>query len=93
MLLERIKNTISLDLSYMIWYNLFADAGVFISNQNNVIIWDEVKPYCFRLSSIDYVFCFFFLTLGNRILFNIKRYPGEFGCRDKSVGGSPTICW
>jgi hypothetical protein len=43
MLLERIKNTISLDLSYMIWYNLFADAGVFIKNQNNVIISDDQK--------------------------------------------------
>lgn len=27
-----------------------------------------------------YVFCFFFLAAGNKMLFKINRYPGEFGC-------------
>ena len=34
----------------------------------------------------------FFLAAGNKILININRYPGEFLCKSKSVGGSPTKC-
>lgn len=39
------------------------------------------------------VFLSFFLAAGNRILFKISRYPGEFLWRLKSVGGSPMRCW
>tara|TARA_B100001057_G_C22755042_1_gene913367 strand:+ start:282 stop:476 length:195 start_codon:yes stop_codon:yes gene_type:complete len=62
MLFQGIENTIStisLDLSYMIWHNLFADAGVFIRNQNNVIISDD-QTVIFRfgmrlnLAALDY---------------------------------------
>ncbi len=42
--------------------------------------------------NLSYVFCGFFLAAGNKILFKINRYPGEFGCKFKSVGGSPTRC-
>jgi hypothetical protein len=43
----------------MIWHNLFADAGVFIRNQNNAIISDD-QTLMFRLglrlnlAAIDY---------------------------------------
>ena len=59
MLFQGIKNIISLDLSYTIWHNLFADAGVFIRNQNNVIISDD-QTVIFRfgmrlnLAALDY---------------------------------------
>lgn len=39
---------------------------------------------------LSYVFCFFFLAAGKRILFKISLYPGELGYRSRSVGGSPT---
>lgn len=57
--IENTISTISLDLSYMIWHNLFADAGVFIRNQNNVIISDD-QTVIFRfgmrlnLAALDY---------------------------------------
>ena len=57
--IENTISTISLDLSYMIWHNLFADAGVFIRNQNNAIISDD-QTLMFRLgmrlnlAAIDY---------------------------------------
>lgn len=34
-----------------------------------------------------YVFRFCFLAAGNSTLFRINRYPGELGCKLKSVGG------
>ena len=40
----------------------------------------------------NYVFLFFFLAAGNNMLFRISRYPGELGCKLRSVGGSPTKC-
>lgn len=30
-------------------------------------------------SKLDQVFCFFFFAAGNRMLFRINLYPGEFG--------------
>ena len=38
------------------------------------------------------VFRGFFLAAGNNTLFKINRYPGEFGCNDKSVGAAPIEC-
>ena len=38
------------------------------------------------------VFCFFFFADGKRILLRIRRYPGEFLCSARSVGGSFTAC-
>jgi hypothetical protein len=43
--------------------------------------------FCF---SIRLRFQFFLLAAGNNTLFNIRRYPGEFGCKQNS--GSPTWC-
>ena len=57
--IENTLSTISIDVSYMIWHNLFADAGVFIRNQKNPIIFDE-QTTLFRLglrlnlAAIDY---------------------------------------
>jgi hypothetical protein len=57
--IENSVSTISFDVSYMIWHNLFADAGVFIRNQNNAIISDD-QTLMFRLglrlnlAAIDY---------------------------------------
>jgi hypothetical protein len=57
--IENSLSTISIDVSYMIWHNLFADAGVFIRNQKNPIISDE-QTTLFRLglrlnlAAIDY---------------------------------------
>ena len=38
------------------------------------------------------VLSFCFLAAGNRTLFRIRRYPGELGCRARSVCGSPIWC-
>lgn len=57
--IENTLSTISIDVSYMIWHNLFADAGLFIRNQKNPIIFDE-QTTLFRLglrlnlAAIDY---------------------------------------
>jgi len=48
---QGIKNTvtnISLDASYMLWHNLFLDAGVFIRNQNNNTLPADRKNIIFR---------------------------------------------
>ena len=37
-------------------------------------------------------FTLIFLAAGNSMLFSINLYPGEFGCRLRSVFGSPTLC-
>src|SRR5690606_10812331 len=41
-------------------------------------------------SKADYVFRFFFLAAGKSMLLRISRYPGEFGCKLRSVSGSCT---
>ena len=57
--IENTISTISLDLSYMIWHNLFADVGVFIRNQNKALTSDD-QTIMFRLgmrlnlAAIDY---------------------------------------
>ena len=35
----------------------------------------------------------FFFAAGDRTLFRISLYPGECLCSERSVGGSPTMCW
>lgn len=48
---QGIANTvsnISLDASYMIWHNLFLDAGVFIRNQSNSLLASDRKNMIFR---------------------------------------------
>lgn len=57
--IENTISTISLDVSYMIWHNLFADAGVFIRNQSNALTSAD-QTIMFRLgmrlnlAAIDY---------------------------------------
>ena len=38
------------------------------------------------------VFSSFFFAAGKRTLFRINRYPGEWGCSDRSVGALPMAC-
>ena len=56
-----------------------------------IVVWDAMRPAihpehpCNRdhpddPDHSDQVFCFFFFAAGNRTLFNISLYPGEFGC-------------
>ena len=59
--------------------------------------YDDHNPIAFKIAFMDkkifhYVLRSFFLAAGKRILFSINRYPGEFLCKDRSVGGSPTKC-
>lgn len=49
---QGVKNTIaalSVDVHYMIWHNLFLDAGVFIRNQNNALMTTSLQTTLFRL--------------------------------------------
>lgn len=48
---QGIKNTVtnlSLDVNYMLWHNLFLDAGVFIRNQQNAVLSTDRNTVIFR---------------------------------------------
>ena len=71
-----------------------------INHKNLFFIINEIRLSDFLLFhpimnfiTVFQVFCFFFFAAGKRILFNINRYPGELGCRFRSVGDSFTKCW
>jgi len=58
-----VKNTISslsVDLSYMLWHNLFLDAGVFMRKQSNALLPTTKENLLFRfgmrlnIAAIDY---------------------------------------
>ena len=67
-------------ISEVSWEDIAMQLRIFISDHLNSNI---IK---------NYVFNFFFFAAGNKILFRMSLYPGEFGCNDKSVFGSPTLC-
>jgi hypothetical protein len=46
--IENSVSAISFDASYMLWHNLFIDAGVFIRNQSNSILISDSKTTIFR---------------------------------------------
>lgn len=58
--IENNVSNISLDASYMLWHNLFLDAGVFIRNQSNSLLASDRTNMIFRfgmrlnLAQLDY---------------------------------------
>lgn len=58
--IENTISTMSIDVSYMLWHNLFLDAGIFIRNQSNMLMNQDKKNMIFRfgmrlnLASLDY---------------------------------------
>lgn len=46
--IENTVSNISLDASYMLWHNLFLDAGIFIRNQTNSLLASDRENMIFR---------------------------------------------